>query len=579
MKIDRIQTKNFLGARDVDLKLTKPVCLVVGPNGSGKSSLHEAVRQALTGESVRVHLKKDYHKLVADGADVGFCVVEHDGQHSAITLPNGAHEHTGQGLPSPLLSFCLDAQRFSRLDANDRRKFLFGLMGLQTDGPSVTDRLTAKGCDPDKIGQIAPFLRSGFDAAHKESQARARDAKASWRAVTGETYGGTKAITWRAPKPPTNKEAMQSVKEEIDILSQQVSDGTSAVGEMHGRAKAQAEQSARLSGLRERAGKYARIADKLRRDEAELKEWQEKVEQEEGKMAQANNPVGPTYTCPSCAATLRHHNGALVVFHQQQDAVAPSDAQERLREYRNARDLFHRSVENDNRDLAIADSAAKALAEIESSGAEPAPAPEEIAEAAAGVAATKKELAAMELKLKELYADVRLAEQADRRTEAAQLHHRDVAQWESVADALAPSGIPGELLSEALGPINERLATSSSIAEWLRVGIQSDMTITADGGRPYALLSESEKWRADAMIAEAIANLSGIRVLTLDRFDVLDIKGREDLLYWLDELADNGDLDTALITGTLKGLPARLPERIEAHWIENGLVPKIREAA
>ena len=149
-----------------------------------------------------------------------------------------------------------------------------------------------------------------------------------------------------------------------------------------------------------------------------------------------------------------------------------------------------------------------------------------------------------------------------------------------MADALAPSGIPGELLAEALGPINERLARSSSIADWLRVGIQADMTITADVGRPYALLSESEKWRADAMIAEAIAHLSGVRVLTLDRLDVLDLKGREDLLYWLDELADNEAIDTALVTGTLKGLPERLPERIEAHWIENGVCgKKLREAA
>ena len=578
MKITAIQTKSFLGARDVDLKLTKPVCLVVGPNGSGKSSLHEAVRQALTGEPVRVHLKKDYQKLVTDGAEVGYAVVDHDGERSAITLPNGTHEHTGDGRPPAAVSFCLDAQRFARLDANERRQFLFGLMGLQTDGPSVTARLAAKGCDTAKIEQIAPFLRSGFDAAHKEAQARAREAKASWRAITGETYGSTKAITWRAPKPATNKQAMQSAKAEIATLSQQISDGTRAVGEMQGRAKAQAEQSASLAGLRERAGKYARIADKLRRDEAELKEWQTKVEQEEGKMAQANKPVGPTYTCPSCAATLRHHNGALVVFHQQ-DAVAPSGSQDKLREYRNARDVLHRSVENDRRDLASADAAAKALAEIESSGAEPAPAPEEIAAAAASVATTKKELAAMESKLKELEADERLAEQADKRTEAAQRHHCDVAQWESVADALAPSGIPGELLSEALGPINERLGRSSSIADWLRVGIQADMTIAADGGRPYALLSESEKWRADAMIAEAVSFLSGVRLLVLDRVDVLDLDGRADLLYWMDGLAEDGEIDSALLFATLKALPANLPENIEAIWIENGIAGKVRSVA
>lgn len=164
-------------------------------------------------------------------------------------------------------------------------------------------------------------------------------------------------------------------------------------------------------------------------------------------------------------------------------------------------------------------------------------------------------------------------------TERAAVLHKDIQQWDQIGSALAPDWIPGELLAEALGPINARLAKSSCSADWLRVVIAADMTITADGGRPYALLSESEKWRADAMISEAIAHLSGVRVLTLDRFDVLDLKGRDDLLYWLDELAENGDLDTALITGTLKGLPARLPERIDAHWIESGAVVKILEAA
>ncbi len=105
MKITAIQTKNLLGARNVDLKLTKPVCIVSGPNGSGKSSLQEAVRQAITGESVRVSLKKDYRKLVTDGSEVGYAVVEHDGGRSAITLPNGAQEHTGNGRPHAFASW------------------------------------------------------------------------------------------------------------------------------------------------------------------------------------------------------------------------------------------------------------------------------------------------------------------------------------------------------------------------------------------------------------------------------------------------------------------------------------------
>ena len=94
-----------------------------------------------------------------------------------------------------------------------------------------------------------------------------------------------------------------------------------------------------------------------------------------------------------------------------------------------------------------------------------------------------------------------------------------------------------------------------------------------------SLLSESEKWRVDAMIAEAVSHLSGLKLLVLDRFDVLDIQGRTDLLAWLDILAANGEIDTALIFGTLKALPGELPATIGAHWIEAGVMGKLKAAA
>ena len=97
--------------------------------------------------------------------------------------------------------------------------------------------------------------------------------------------------------------------------------------------------------------------------------------------------------------------------------------------------------------------------------------------------------------------------------------------------------------------------------------------------RAYNLLSESEKWRCDAMLAAAVAQLSGVRMLVLDRFDVLDLPGRADLIAWLDILAADGDIDTALVFGTLKALPAQLPDTIAAHWIADGVLGQLREAA
>ena len=72
------------------------------------------------------------------------------------------------------------------------------------------------------------------------------------------------------------------------------------------------------------------------------------------------------------------------------------------------------------------------------------------------------------------------------------------------------------------------------------------------------------------MIAEAIAHVSGVRLLVLDRMDVLDLPGRSDLFAWLDVLAENSEIDSAVIFATLKAPPTELGERVQVEWIEAG---------
>jgi len=569
MKISAITAKNFIGARDVDLKLSRPVLLICGKNHSGKSSIAQAVRMALTGEPSRVVLKKEYKQLVSDDAEVGYAVVEHDGGQSAITIPNGSHEQAGSRRPSELLPFVLDAQRFASLDANERRKLLFALTGISIGGPEVVSRMLERGCDPAKVDIIAPHLRAGSDAAHKEAQAKARDAKAAWRAVTGETYGGVKAAIWRANAPaPAGANKLPETRDALSRLDQQIEANTGTLGDMTGRAKRAAEQSRKLSELREKAGKYARIADKLARDEAELKQWEEK-HAEASRCAGPRLPDEPTYDCPNCGTVLRHShaNGALVEF--TPPPPVDHEAAGNLREYKQAADLMRRSVENGKRDMGAADAAAKTLAEIEDAGLAEAPNTGELDTLKAATDDLKQQRSDLQKAIRELEDSERAAQQADNRTADAAKHHGDVQQWETIAAALAPDGIPGQMLGEALGPANGRLVDSAFSTGWMNVAITSDMDITADG-RAYALLSESERWRVDAMIAETIAHLSGEKLLVLDRVDMLDIEGREDLLFWLDELASSGQIATALLFATLKALPANLPDNIEAVWIENG---------
>ncbi len=581
MKITAIQTSNFLGARAVDVKLTKPITLFAGKNGAGKSSLSEAVRMALTGESVRVGLKKEYGQLVTEGANSGFAEIEINGTvRTFVTLPDGKTTPLTEYATPTALPYVLDAQRFARLDTNERRAFLFGLMGLKTDGPAVRERLLAKECDAAKIEAVAPFLRAGFDAAQKEAQGKARESKAQWKTTTGgETYGAVKAASWQAKKPEADAGALQDARADLAAIEREIEQETTRLGELQGKAKQAAEQQAKLNGLRQQASQYARAQDKLNRDEAELKEWERKVEETRAK-ASGTSKHDPL-TCPHCGGLVEIDNddaGQPALYAYEPPASAPNpEAKAKLPEYEKALKLCQNMVANGKRDLEAADTAARALKEIEEAGLIEAPADDEIAHSKSRVDGLKHDRANQQAAIRLLEDAIQQALVADERTQQAAALHNDVQQWEAIADALAPDGIPGEMLAEALGPINDRLRSSSVLSEWEQVTISPDMWITY-GGREYNLISESEKWRADAMIAEAVAKLSGIRLLVLDRFDVLDSKGREDLLYWLDG-ESGGDLETVMLFGTLKALPAQLPETIEAVWIENGVAGKVEAAA
>ena len=74
------------------------------------------------------------------------------------------------------------------------------------------------------------------------------------------------------------------------------------------------------------------------------------------------------------------------------------------------------------------------------------------------------------------------------------------------------------------------------------------------------------------MIAQVVAEISGLKILMLDRVDVLDLPGRAQLLDWLDVLAFEGVIDTALLFATLKALPEGLPDTISSYWVEGGTI-------
>lgn len=599
MRLTHIHVEHFLGVQRASVDLTTPVTVFCGPNAAGKSSIRDGLALALTADLGRVPLKKEAAQLIHGDAASAAVEVGVDGQPWGVTITRAgkiADSRKGHEVP-PALPYVLAAQRFARLTVDERRAFLFGLMGVKTDADAVGAKLRERELHQGYCEQVLPLLRAGFETAHKEAARKATEAKGAWRAVTGENWGSQKAEGWRAPVPAFDAKAWAALETEQQHLAVALEGWTKKTGELQAQQRHTAERRQRMAVLLQKAEMLERVERKLATDRAELERLQGEVERTAAQAGAGGARVG----LPHDLAEGLNWALALVPEHmsgepQHGDACAALEAYvatygplgvragdpaaaARLPELRNALRICQTAVANDERDLAAIHAA---TAEADAIEAELKDAPDvtaELKDAEAEVDKLKAERQRLTEKAESMRGVKAAMESAEKKTQDAARHHIDVQAWDAIADALSPSGIPAELLDAALGPINDRLAQSATDAEWPQVGIDGDMAISI-GQQPYALASESEQWRADAMLAEAIAHASGLRLLVLDRFDVLDLKGRGDLLAWLDILAEQGEIDTALIFGTLKALPTGLPATTAAHWIDGGVLQQpLREAA
>lgn len=601
MRINSITVENFLGVRNAAIACDRAVVLVAGPNAAGKSSIRDAVALALTSDLGRVSLKKEAGQLVHGDQAAAYCgVVSADGDEFGVTITAaGKITDSAKGREAdPIFPFVLDAQRFARLGETERRKFLFDLMGVKLSPAEIKsrllDRLYPSGCsgaDMIRVDRVVPLLRAGFEAASKEAKDKATAAKGAWRAITGETYGKVKADTWRAPTAAFDQPAYDAAQKRVASADEKVAAAQRQLGAVQAEKKTHDDQQARVAGLKEAAEKLPRIRAKLAKDEEDLKTWGLEVAQLR-QRAGAGPRVGLVHDLAECISWYVEYFATSVApederaravladyerEHGKLGAAGDKDAAAKLPQAVKSVELYTAAVTNGKRDLAFAERAVEDLKAIDAS-----------TWSTAALTLANDQLVAAQLEKTEAFGKLdalrqakTAAEGATKKTADALAHHADVAAWDAIGDALAPDGIPADLLTEAIKPINDRLEQSAADAEWLQVAIDGDMHVTS-GGRPFALLSESEKWRADAMVAEAIAHLSGTRLLVLDRMDVLDPTGRVDLFAWLDVLATSGEIDTALVFGTLKALPAELPATVSGHWIENGVVAQphqLKEAA
>jgi len=590
MKLARIQVDNFLGAHHIDVKLTTPVTLFAGPNGACKSSISEAVRMAMTGDVVRVKLKKEYEQLVTDGNKQGGALITAEDEAAySFNLPGGDRK-VDDGLPvGEAVNVCLNGQRFSLMDDGERRTFLFSVAGIKIKADDIKARMLARACDPAKTEATVPMLRTGFPAACDFAKNKATEAKGAWRKVTAAPAYGSKVAEKWAAELPEELTTTAPTAEELAAFEAKVAALNTEIGAVTAKVSARKEAAAKRAALKEQADSVDRVRENWVRVSGELNDYAPKVTALR-ERASGTKRVGLVHDFARFVGDLKRSNDEkenqtaaelLDRYEDEHGALAPAgdvdaDAQASLPEFERGLEVLQNSEKNLARDLQAAE-AAKGQYDLLGEVADEPDLPDLTKLQAALVECrAERDRARQRAGQHEEYAAKVAA--AEQRTKDAAAHHADVTAWLVLADALAPDGIPADLLKEALAPINASLAEAAEITGWQTVCITQDMEITANG-RPYGLLSESEKWRADATIAITVARLSGVKILMLDRVDVLDLPGRGKLLALVNTLVTEGDINTALLFATLKGLPAALYPTMTAHWVEAGAIVELKAAA
>lgn len=573
MRANHLFVENFQGLLSANLDLTAPITLVTGPNGAGKSSLQEAINLALGGPA-RIALKKDYKLLVTEGKKKAQIIFSHDDVASSFTLPDGKGDHT-LATGDEYLPYVLTPALFASLKDVERRKMLFALTKSSSKPQVVVDKMLAKKADAAKIELIKPLLLSGFNAAQEAAKGYTSESRGAWKAITGEAYGSEKAEGWMVTinplpdgAPEVTQDDLVQAQKELANAATEIEKGTQHLGGLNAKREADAGLESRKAQLAETFSQLDRRQAKLDATNKELEGWRSKVS--EGEQAvQAYNGESPC-ECPSCHVKLKIVGKLVEMFKgKTADAVKLAAAQVELKKANEAYSLMARTQVNDQKAVTEAEQAGRDLEALTiDTGEQITDAMIKRVEDAILVQRKLRDTASA--KTEAMRERLDLVANASKRAEDAATHHADVKAWTLIAELLAPDGIPSEILAGALKPFNDSLARGSQFSGWAKVQIGSDMNITA-GGRLYTLLSESERWRADALLALAIAEHSGLRFLILDRFDVLDLPGRGQLFGLLMALNKSGHLDSAVVCGTLKEKPAKLPPEINAVWIEGGV--------
>ena len=539
----KVEINNMMGVASADVPLEPgTIQAVLGSNMSGKTSLAYALGAILARNINPLDLAatktNDY---LRDGAETGSVVLA-DGDEelvrwevkgSELIVAAAAKEMACTAAAAGLVDF--STLKGENGIAMWEDLFLPSTaVLLKRAEKELKDHL-----NKDELAGVMETIKTrGWESVDTIYKDRARRAKTAWKAVTGKNYGVRVAADWHpegwlaAYDGLTVEDCTERLRSAQDALTGLHVARAITQAEIDEARKAQDRIDAlntALEGLQKETA-AARAEYEEANKNAQAKKSKGSELKAELKAHREKKPVvkGDPLKCPCCdAEVLWTGTGELVARDRDAEERALHEwtkkEQELKNECENQLALFHAAqkpaVEAEEKRNQARTAESNALHEISM-----------LREKAqlADSTATEDRTDQINAKNREIE-DLRTQrELVDKRLQAKG-HHESVQAYEMIVKILGPKGIRAKAMETAMDNVDGLLSFMAQRTGWPRVQVDRNYNVSIGKRASLRMCSESERWRGQAMLQIAIARMKQDPVIVLDRTDILDPKGREDL--------------------------------------------------
>lgn len=553
----KIAIENYRGIKAASLAV-EGIALVAAKNSAGKSALAQASGAVLSGHPIPVPgvQKVLAGMLVRGGEAKGSAQLESDGDVARVDWPRSTYKTKGTPpqisaiaagieLLAPPHSAPDDATRQKR-----RAEQFIELLNAQPTFEHLRARFARDGISEETARAVWDTIeRQGWPAAHTQARETGARLKGQWEAVTGENYGSKKAENyipdeWEPELAGASLDAMQAA----------VTDARDALDSMIAVSAVDDAERDRLQALADELPTRQEMADAAQA--ASTAAGQTHADALTALRALRNPASVQIHECPHCKGALSIVGGKII-------AGEPISAEEAA-----AWEEADKTVSNVR---ATMDQASSQMQVVSGLLAEAKRAAEQLAGIGEGNASQDQVNAAREaLRVAQYRLDA-----FTKKTRADKLQS-SILQNASITSALDTGGVRQEVVSAAVNTfLTDSVNPLARLARWMDTEVGNDMSISY-GGRAWAVLSESERYRVRVLFQVAVGVREGAQALVIDAADILDKDGRNGLIGLLRHCAI-----PAIVCMTYPS-PSDVPDLRaagigESYWIRDGVLSPLAE--